>query len=105
MNDLYDFVNFTIDNLNINSSYVWFNDSDYITDINPYIIIDGVSVYYFDNTFNFDAFSYDVILCSYIVFSIPGKHYILYLHQGIDFIRFFDYMIGYLGYNELIHYK
>lgn len=102
MNDINTFVDFTIDCLNINGRYVWHYDTAYRDDIEPYIIIDGIKVYYTDN---FDSFNDNPMLSSYIVFSDNFCHYVLIITIGIDFVKFFDFLIGFLGYNDLIRCK
>lgn len=102
MNDINTFVDFTINYLNINARFVWYNDTPYRDDIEPNFIIDSIKVYYIDN---FDSFNDNPILSSFIIFSTDYCHYVLIITKGIDFVKFFDYMIGYLGYDELIRCK
>ena len=105
MNDIYTIIDFIVDKLEVSRSYVWFNNFDYITENDPYISIDGVVIYIVDNFSNFDCFDYNTLLPSFIVLSVPGFHCSIFLHKGIDFVKFFDFMIGYLGYDDLVRYK
>lgn len=102
MNDIHTLVNFTIEHLKINKRFVWYNDTSYRDDFEFYFIIDGIKVYYTDN---FDSFNDNPMLSSFIIFSTSDMHYVITVHKGIDFIKFFDYLIGYLGYDELVRYK
>lgn len=104
MNDINTLVEFTIDNLNIKKEYVWFNSFDYKSEYKPYLTIDNVDIYFFDNSLSFDPSSRDLFYPSYIVYAISGSHYVLFLQSSIDFIKFFDYTIGYIGYDELTRY-
>lgn len=102
MNDIKSLVEFTVDYLNINGRFVWYNDVPYRNDIEPNYIIDGIKVYYTDN---FDNFNDNPMLSSHIVYSDAHCHYVLIITHGIDFARFFEFMFGYLGYDDLIRCK
>ena len=101
MNDIHSLVDFTVSHLKINERFVWFYDCAYKSELKPYMTIDSIDVYYTDN---FDDFISNPMLASFIVFSTSDIHYIITIHKGIDFIKFFDYMIGYLGYDDLFRH-
>lgn len=105
MNDIYTLIDFTLKFLNIDKCYVWYNNYSYKTVYEPYCFIDGVEVYCVDNFDIFDIYTPQSLLYSYIVYAIKDFHCIIYIHKGINFYNFFEYMFGYLGYDELVRYK
>lgn len=102
MNDIHTFVDFTVYYLNIKDCFICYYDNPYRDDVEPYFTIDGIKVYYTDN---FDSFNDNPMLSSFIIFSTDYCHYVIIITEGIDFVRFFDFMIGYLGYDELVRHK
>lgn len=99
MNDINTLVDFTVDFLHISARFVWYYDTPYRDDVEPNFIMDGVKIYYTDN---FDNFNDNPMLSSFIVFSDDFCHFVLIITSGIDFVNFFDYMFGYLGYDDLV---
>lgn len=102
MNNINTLVDFTVDYLHIDARFVWFNNTPYRDDIEPCFTMDGINIYYTDN---FDSFNDNPMLSSDIVFSNDYCHFVLIVTKGIDFCAFFEYMFGYLGYDELVRHK